>query len=544
MAAELRRQGETNPTGTPRTGRPSCLWGIRTLARISGMQKEVVPRFLDPPPVPRYPAAMPEQPPNPKQILAEMLQKGTLRALDKNVSDVCAVTKDIDSSLADLSAVIMRDAALSTNLLATANSVLYGGIEPARTISAAVIRLGFEKIRALALGLSIFKQVGQDARTPDLYRMYAGTYFAGSIAMELLRRSGYASPEEGFVSGMLGQVPRLLLANTFPQKYKEAERLMAAGNIPFDDTCRQVFGVEYRVIRSAVLEHWHLLEEVNPSFLTPEEQEATLVRANLVNEASNLADMLFGAACGGEVQVAQAEERIAKLLKVDSFSASECVQATSERDENINRFFKLTTKDVEMMVRIAQWGRVSTAQIASSLTLGSAQNQLEAVGETPEVAIGNYLTEMACLGRRGADINHLLILGQEAAFRCLRPTHVFLALLDASQTTLRGRFHAGSRGKIPPATFSVVMLRRENPIVQCMMAREPRRCEVKGEGWDSHLIAELHMRYVLMAPLVAHDRAIGMQLLTRSDEPPFSKGEQAWLEAITAHLGLAFERHR
>lgn len=478
------------------------------------------------------------------QILSEMLLKGTLRALDRNVSDVCSVTKDLDSSFADLSEVIMRDAALSMNLLATANSVLYVGIEPVRTISAAVIRLGFEKIRALALGLSLFKQAGSTARTPDLYRMYAGTYFAGSLAMELLRRNGHSCPEEGFVSGMLAQVPRLLLANTFPQRYKEAEKVMAADNTSFEDACRQVFGVEYGVIRRAVLEHWRLLDEITPALQSSESQETAMRLTALIKEASSLADMLFGNTKGGEDQLAQAERRISGLLGDEGFSAKEFIQTTSERDENINRFFNLTAKDVEMMVRIVQWGRVSAAQIAAGLTLGSAQNQLEEGGEAPELAIGNYLTELACLARRGADINHLLLLAQEAAFRCLRPTHVILALLDSSQSTLRGRFHAGSKGKIAPASFTVMMSRKDHPIVQCMTAREPRRCDLIAEGWDSYMTEELQIRHVLMAPIEAHGRSIGMQFLARDEDPPFTKQEQSWLEAIAANLGIAMERHR
>jgi HD-like signal output (HDOD) protein len=471
-----------------------------------------------------------------------MLQKGTLRALDRNVSDVCTVTSDQESSSADLSGVIMRDAALSTNLLATANSVSYAGVEPVRTISAAVIRLGFEKIRALALGLSIFKMAGQNARTPDLYRMYAGSYFAGSLAMELLRRKGQPNAEEGFVAGLLLQVPRLLLANTFPQQYKETERLLATEDLTFEQACQRVFGVEFSVIRKAVLAHWHLQDELQSAGHESEEDRA--MRARLIDEAARLADMVFGNAQGGEEQLAQAEKRIGALLGVEGFSAGDLVRETSEHDANITRFFKLTPRDVDMMVKIVQWGRVSAAQIAASLTLGSAQQQLEEAGEAPEIAIGNYLTEMMRLCRRGADVNHLLLMAQEAAFRCVRPDHVILALLDPAQTLLRGRFHAGARGKILPSVVTVEMSRRDSPLVQCLLSRSGWRGPVTPEAWGKELLQETGARFALIAPILAHEKAIGLQLLTRSEEPAFSKQEQAWLEAITGNLGVGFERQR
>jgi HD-like signal output (HDOD) protein len=480
----------------------------------------------------------------PQKIFAEMLEKGTLRALDKNVQDVCAIIASAESSFADLSEAIMRDAALSTNLLSMANSAHYSGVEQVRTISAAVIRLGFEKIRALALGLALFKQAGQNARTPDLYRMYAGTYFAGSMAMELLRRKGYGNPEEGFVAGLLMQLPRLILANTFPQRYKEAERIMAAEEITFDEACRRVFGVEYGVVRTTVLEHWRLLDQFRPSLADSGSDPSADARGKLIQKAGELADVLFGNSPGGETKFAEMEKDLGKLMDVESFSAGDFIHEASDRDDNIQRFFKLNAKDVEMMVKIAQWGRVSTAQIAASLTLGSAQSELDEGGEAPEISIGNYLTEMVTLSRRGEDINHLLLLAQEAAFRCLRPSHVILALLDTSQTTLRGRFSAGAKGKVQPSDLTVVMSRKDSPIVQCMQARASRRCEVKGEGWDSQLIEATQARFVLMAPIVAHDRAIGLHFLARTDEPAFSKQEQSWCEAILGNLAFAFERHR
>jgi hypothetical protein len=478
----------------------------------------------------------------PQRILSEMLRRGSLRALDTNVSDVCAITQDTESSFADMSEVIMRDAALSTNLLATANSVAYAGVEPVRTIAAAVIRLGFDKIRALALGLSIFKMAGQSARTPDLYRMYAGSYFAGSLAVELLRRKGQPKPEEGFVAGLLMQVPRLILANTFPQKYKETERLIDTEDLPFEAACQRVFGVEYAVIRRAVLAHWRLQDEAPMAGREPGDQGD--VRGRLVEEAGQLADMVFGNARGGEERLAEAERRIGGLLGQESFSAGELIRETSQQDQNISRFFKLSPRDVEMMVKIVEWGRVSTAQIAASLTLGSAQQQLDEPGEAPELAIGNYLTEMMHLCRRGADVNHLLLMAQEAAFRCARPDHVILALLDSGGTVLRGRFHAGARGKISPTVVTVEMGRKDSPLVQCLRSGVGWRGPTDPQTWSRDMLDATRARHALLAPIIAHDKPIGLQILTRSEDEPFSKQEQAWLEAITGSLAVGFERQR
>jgi len=473
-----------------------------------------------------------------------MLQKGTLKALDKNVIDVCTVIEDSESSFADISEVIMRDAALSTNLLTTANSALFAGVEPVKTISAAVLRIGFQRIRALAVGLALFKQTGHNARTPDLYRMYAASYFAGTLARELCRRAEHPVPEEAFVSGLLFQVPRLLLANTFPEQYRDLERMMVQEEVPFEEACRRVFGVEYGVIRRAVLQHWKLLDDLNRRSRSREDEHTANLRETLASEASHLADMLFGNTTGGEAQLRESEERIAAALRLESFSAEELIRAASERDANIQRFFNLSTRDVEMMVKIVQWGRVSAAQIAAGLTLGSAQHELDERGDVPEIAIGNYLTELTLLARRVTDFNHLLLLAQEAIFRCIHPDDAILALVDSGQTILRGRFHAGTGEKTSPSVLTVELNRRDSPIVQCLLGRAAWRGEAAGPRWNIPIIDTLQAKHLMLAPILTHERALGLHFLARRRDPAFSKQEQSWLEAIGANLGFAFENRR
>ena len=72
-----------------------------------------------------------------------------------------------------------------------------------------------------------------------------------------------------------------------------------------------------------------------------------------------------------------------------------CQRSSSrEEDDNIRRFFKLTPQDVEMMVKIVEWGKVSAAQVAATLSFSPEQEEVPWDSEEPEVAIGHYLTEL------------------------------------------------------------------------------------------------------------------------------------------------------
>ena len=82
-------------------------------------------------------------------MMAELRSRGDLPALDANVATICSLTEHPLTGAADLTSVILRDAALTASVVSTANSALYSPSEPVKTVSTAILLLGFEKVRAL-----------------------------------------------------------------------------------------------------------------------------------------------------------------------------------------------------------------------------------------------------------------------------------------------------------------------------------------------------------------------------------------------------------
>ena len=144
-----------------------------------------------------------------QQLIEQMRSKGSLPAISENVQDITRITKQSHTCAADLATVIMRDCGLTSNILATANSIIYSPRYPIKTVSYAVTFLGFEKVRSMALGLSMFKQTMKTAKTQQLAQLYASSYFSGSFAMSLSKKSNYGKPEEIFVAGLLYRLPWL-----------------------------------------------------------------------------------------------------------------------------------------------------------------------------------------------------------------------------------------------------------------------------------------------------------------------------------------------
>ena len=166
-----------------------------------------------------------------QELIEEMRSKGNLPAINENVQAITQITNQSQTRAVDLATVIMRDCGLTSNILATANSVMYRPRYPIKTVTYAVTFLGFEKVRSLALGLSMFNQAMKTAKTQQLGQLYASSYFSGAFASSLAAKNKADNPEEIFVAGLLYRLPWLALANTFPKKFNEMEQLISDKNI-------------------------------------------------------------------------------------------------------------------------------------------------------------------------------------------------------------------------------------------------------------------------------------------------------------------------
>jgi len=469
------------------------------------------------------------------RLIEEMRSKGSLPALDQNVNDICSLASSSDTGTADLAAVIMRDCSLTSNLLSTANSILYRPVNPVKTVSTAVSLLGFEKVRAIAMGLSIFKNATGNGK---LARLHASSYFSGSFAMSLARERKYPNPEEIFVAGLLYRLPQLAIANAYPEQYAELERLVNDNHLSYNQACLKVLKIEYDDLCKGLAKAYNLQGKVADALNNKDSNDPMV---QIVHEAETIANMLFKDKRGGKEAIDKANKRIGTLLKDDSFSLADFIVDACEEDQNIKRFFNLEKDDVEMMVKVLEWGKGSPVEVASKLCF---TDQLAAPppAEDLETLIGRFFTELVMCQMKSSDINQVIMLAQEALFRCIPGSEVFMAFLDVPKKILIGRFYAGSNSTVQARDFRFNLIQETSPLLKCLANRQKGSLDVKSCPEALPPVAQrLNLTTALYAPLIAFERVIGLYFIGRANGK-FEEREQAWFEQIVEMVGNSFAK--
>ena len=183
---------------------------------------------------------------NSADVLAQIETIGELPILPQTLLQIQKVATDDRSSADDLAQVILRDQSLTMRVLRMVNSALYQrrGQEKVTTVRRAVIVLGFETVRKIALGLSVFDMMSKLSRSPHLLDVTRHSLVTAAFAQMLAEASGRMAPEEAFVTALIHDVGKVVLIECSPEAYDRVLKDIASG-VDTIDAERRHFGMSH-----------------------------------------------------------------------------------------------------------------------------------------------------------------------------------------------------------------------------------------------------------------------------------------------------------
>lgn len=131
------------------------------------------------------------------------------------------VAEDSHASAEDLGRIILKDQALTLRILRVVNSAFYRHRRqrPITTVSKAVVFIGFNGIRRLALGMSVCDVLRAAEQVPMVQGFWSHSLATAITARLLAEKTGFTAKEEVFVGGLVHDIGKLVLARCAPDHY-------------------------------------------------------------------------------------------------------------------------------------------------------------------------------------------------------------------------------------------------------------------------------------------------------------------------------------
>lgn len=192
-------------------------------------------------------------------LLRRMRHKSDFPALSDSVSAINKLTAAEGESINTLSNTILRDFALTNKILRLVNSAYYrqAGGGNISTVSRAVIVLGFDAIRNIAITVLLFEHMQDKANVRELKEAFLRANLAGLVAKgicsgPLLGRQG----EEAFICALFHGLGHLLAQFYFPEEVDEIKKLMQFKKLSERAASAEILGISFEELGIGIAKSW------------------------------------------------------------------------------------------------------------------------------------------------------------------------------------------------------------------------------------------------------------------------------------------------
>lgn len=161
---------------------------------------------------------------------------------------------------AEIIALISRDPALCAKILRAVNSCLYGLTKPVGSLERAIVILGLNPLRSLALGLSLTASQTGMAADSAMKAYWLSSVSGAILAREIAVRMKHQLPDDDLVAGLLRDLGTILMQRTYPEAWQTVEQGQRLPGL----VCNleeDVFGLNHADVTAELLRGWQIPED-------------------------------------------------------------------------------------------------------------------------------------------------------------------------------------------------------------------------------------------------------------------------------------------
>jgi len=189
--------------------------------------------------------------------------------LSTTVSKVLEICNSPDTSSNDLNRVISLDPVLTGRVLKLINSAYYSLANRATSLTWAIVMLGLNTVKNLALSTSVLESIGgeESFQTLSMDNFWMHSICVGVTAKSIaaIKRVPIRDREEYFVAGLLHDLGKIPLNNRFPEEYVHAMERAELKQVPLYQAENSIFEVDHCMVGGMIAKKWRLSKTIADS---------------------------------------------------------------------------------------------------------------------------------------------------------------------------------------------------------------------------------------------------------------------------------------
>lgn len=204
---------------------------------------------------------------------------GDLPIFSTSINKIREISSNADSDAMAVANEVLKDANLSTKLLRLSNSASYNrGVGKIAVISRAVILLGFETIKNLALTLKLIETFQNASPNVAMGKMLVKAYLAAAFVRDMAEKCRVKDIEESYVCALLYNLGEIIVAYVLPDQYLRIQELIGKKGVGQAEAEESVLGTSIFRISQELATEWEFPATVVSTMTPPPSKIAGLAK--------------------------------------------------------------------------------------------------------------------------------------------------------------------------------------------------------------------------------------------------------------------------
>lgn len=195
-------------------------------------------------------------------MLARAETVTVLPTLNTIITELFRVMNDANSSFKQLFDVVRYDQAISSKIISIANSAYYNRGASVANLERAMIIIGFEEIKNIAMCLVFLKEIiGKwNLSQKDIASLWTHSLSVGYAAKALSAKIMTEEPEKAFTVSILHDVGKVFFYG-YGDKYRSIEKEVAETGRDLCTLEQETFGIDHQEVGYYISVKWRFPEE-------------------------------------------------------------------------------------------------------------------------------------------------------------------------------------------------------------------------------------------------------------------------------------------
>lgn len=180
-----------------------------------------------------------------------------------SVQRILVLTRDMNCSPKELIQIIEQDPLVTVKVLRVVNSAHYSMPKQVTSISHAVVYLGLNTIKNIALGIAaigVLPTIHMGGFDGQQYLLHS--LATAGIAKQLAYRVGDADPMDCFIAGLLHDFGKVVFAKALPLEFRRALEVSQWHETSLHQALRGTIGVDHAVVGAMLVEKWRFAPQL------------------------------------------------------------------------------------------------------------------------------------------------------------------------------------------------------------------------------------------------------------------------------------------